>query len=244
MPGAGATAQLADASGQAIYLGNPALFESRLHVSLAPLTTEISRCQAEGKTVVIVGTADGPFGLIAVQDTIRPNAAEAIKQLRRAGIDRTVMLTGDTPEVARIVAARAGIDEFFANLSPEDKVAKVRELVARHHHVAMVGDGINDAPALAEAQVGMAMGTAGTDVALETADVALMADNLEKIAEALRLANRANLLVRQNLVLSSVIIGGLVVGALAGLLSLPVAVLAHEISEFIVIANGLRMLRA
>lgn len=244
LPGAGATARLTDGSGLHLYAGNPALFETRLRVSLARLRADIDRLQTDGKTVVVVGTTDGPLGLIAVQDTIRPNAATAIAELRRAGIERTFMLTGDAAQVARVIARHAGIDEVFANLSPEDKVARVRELASQHHHVAMVGDGINDAPALAQADVGIAMGTAGTDVALETADVALMGDNLEKIAEAFRLAKRADLLVRQNLALSTLIIAVLVVAAIAGLLSLPVAVLAHEISEFLVIANGLRMLHA
>ncbi|KAB2942312.1 MAG: cation-translocating P-type ATPase [Hyphomicrobium sp.] len=244
LPGAGGTARLADGSGISFYIGSPRLFETRLRIDLTPVAAQIARLQADGKTVVVIGTSDAPLGLIAVQDTMRPNAPAAISALRAAGISRTVMLTGDAPAVAQLIAARARIDDVFANLAPEDKVSKVRELASHYRHVAMVGDGINDAPALAEANVGIAMGTAGTDVALETADVALMADNLEKITEALRLARRADVLVRQNLVLSIAIITALVAGAVAGFLSLPVAVLAHEITEFLVIANGLRMLRA
>ena len=154
------------------------------------------------------------------------------------------MLTGDNPRTAHAIAAEAGVDEVFADLKPEDKAAKVRELTNTRGHVAMVGDGVNDAPALAEATVGVAMGAAGTDVALETADVALMADDLERLAYALRLAQRSQRVVRQNLALSILVIGVLVVGALAGAFNLPIAVLGHELSEFVVIGSGLRMLRA
>jgi len=154
------------------------------------------------------------------------------------------MLTGDNERTARVIAGELGIDEVYADLKPEDKVTKVCELAARYGHVAMVGDGVNDAPALAEATVGVAMGAAGTDVALETADVALMADDLEKMVYALTLARRTQTVVTQNLVLSAVVIAALVIGAVAGGLSLPVTVLGHEISEFVVIGSGLRMLRA
>ena len=154
------------------------------------------------------------------------------------------MLTGDNERTARAIARELGIDDVHAGLKPEDKVAKVRELSQRYGHVAMVGDGVNDAPALAEATVGVAMGAAGTDVALETADVALMADNLEKLAYALRLAKRNRSVVNQNLALSTVVIGTLVIGAVTGVFSLPIAVIGHELSEFVVIASGLRMLRS
>ena len=155
-----------------------------------------------------------------------------------------VMLTGDNERTAQAIARELGIDEVYADLKPEDKAVKVRELTSRYGHVAMVGDGVNDAPALAEATVGVAMGAAGTDVALETADVALMADDLEKLAYALRLAKRNQSVVNQNLVLSAVVIGVLVIGAVGGWFTLPIAVLAHEISEFVVIGSGLRMLRS
>jgi Cd2+/Zn2+-exporting ATPase len=158
-------------------------------------------------------------------------------------VEKVVMLTGDNERTARAIAGELGIDDVFAGLKPEDKLAKIRELDSRYGHVAMVGDGVNDAPALAEATVGIAMGAAGTDVALETADVALMADNLEKLAYALEHAKRNRSVVNQNLVLSSLVIAGLVVGAVGGWLSLPAAVLGHEISEFVVIGSGLRMLR-
>jgi Cd2+/Zn2+-exporting ATPase len=153
------------------------------------------------------------------------------------------MLTGDNERTARAIAREVGIDEVYADLTPEDKAGIVRNLTARDGHVAMVGDGVNDAPALAEATVGVAMGAAGTDVALETADVALMADDLDKLVYALRLARRHERVVRQNLALSVIVITVLVVGAVLGQLTLPLAVIGHEMSEFVVIASGLRMLR-
>ena len=224
-------------------MGSPALFSERLGVPLDGAHDDVARLQSEGKTVVLVGDERAAWGLVAIRDTLRENAAHAIRQLHEAGIETVVMLTGDNERTARAIAAEAGIDEFHADLRPEDKAVKVRELAARVGHVAMVGDGVNDAPALAEATVGVAMGAAGTDVALETADVALMADDLEKLVYALRLAQRNQKIVRQNLVLSALVIGVLVVGALAGSFTLPIAVLGHEISEFVVIGNGLRMLR-
>lgn len=241
LTGAGASVRW---NGALVYIGSPDLFESRLGISLAGSREEIQRLQGEGKTVVIVGDEKAPWGLVALRDNIRPNAAKAIDALHAAGVQKVVMLTGDNERTAQAIAMELGIDEIYADLKPEDKVMKVRELAQRYGHVAMVGDGVNDAPALAEATVGIAMGAAGTDVALETADVALMADDLEKLAYALRLAKRNQTVVNQNLALSSVVIGALVIGAIAGVFSLPIAVLGHEISEFIVIGSGLRMLRA
>jgi heavy metal translocating P-type ATPase len=231
-------------NGSTMYVGSPEFFRTKRRVDITSLDARIELLQQQGKTVILVGSEQRVLGLIAIADTIRPNAAEAIRALHAVGIDKVVMLTGDNKRTAEAIARLAGIDEVYADLKPEDKAAKVRELAKRYGHVAMVGDGVNDAPALAEATVGVAMGAAGTDVALETADVALMADDLDKLVYALRLARRNQTVVRQNLVLSSVVISVLVVGAISGFLSLPIAVLGHEISEFIVIGSGLRMLRA
>ena len=208
------------------------------------MSSTIAALKQQGKTVVVVGTEDLPWGVIAMQDTLRPNAAKAVADLRTAGILHVVMLTGDNQQTADAIGRQAGVDEVLADLRPEDKAVKVRELSTRYGHVAMVGDGVNDAPALAEATVGVAMGAAGTDVALETADVALMGDDLEKLVYALRLAQRNQRVVRQNLALSAAVIGVLVVGALAQWFGLPVAVIAHEVSEFVVIGSGLRMLKS
>lgn len=238
--GAGASARFA---GGRVFIGNPRSFGERLGAKFSAVSDPVERLEQEGKTVVLIGDAAGTWGIIALRDTIRANAAQAIAALRSAGIGRVIMLTGDNERSARAIAHDANIDEVHAGLTPEGKVERVRELAGTHGHVAMVGDGINDAPALAAANVGIAMGAAGTDVALETADVALMADDLLKLSYAIGLARRAQAITRQNLVLSAVLIGGLVAGALSGLLSLPIVVAAHELSELAVIANGLRMLR-
>ena len=241
LTGAGATAEV---EGRPVYVGSPDLFSRQLGIGVAGAEAQIEELQASGKTVVLVGDEAGPWALLAIRDNLRENAARAIAALHRVGVERVVMLTGDNERTARAIAREAGIDEVHADLKPEDKAVRVRELTRTVGHVAMVGDGVNDAPALAEATVGVAMGAAGTDVALETADVALMADDLEKLVYALTLARRNQAIVRQNLVLSAVVIGALVIGAVTGAFTLPIAVLGHEISEFIVIGNGLRMLRS
>lgn len=240
LTGAGVSARR---DGQAVYVGSPDFFRSQLGQTLETQTEMVQQLQAEGKTVVAVGDETSVWGLVAIRDNIRPNARQAIAALHAAGVEKVVMLTGDNERTAQAIARELGLDEVYADLKPEDKVTKVRELAESYGHVAMVGDGVNDAPALAEATVGIAMGAAGTDVALETADVALMADNLEKLAYALQLAKRNQSVVNQNLALSAVVIGALVIGAIGGFFTLPIAVLGHEISEFIVIGSGLRMLR-
>lgn len=240
LTGAGASATL---NGKILYIGKPELFDNQVGIGLKPLREQLTRLQAAGNTVVVIGDERAAWALFALRDNIRPNARQAIEDLHRAGVQKVVMLTGDNEHTAQAIAREAGIDDYYANLKPEDKVAKVRQFTKSLGHVAMVGDGVNDAPALAEATVGVAMGAAGTDVALETADVALMADDLEKLVYALGLAQRNRRIVRQNLALSALVIGTLVIGAVAGWFSLPIAVLGHEISEFLVIGNGLRMLR-
>lgn len=240
LTGAGVQAKL---NGSTIYAGSPDLFQKQLNISLTDDVAKIRELQTDGKTVVVIGDEQAPWGLIAIRDTIRQNAQQTIARLHQSGV-RVAMLTGDNDRTAQAIAREVGVDEVYADLKPEDKVARVQELAQKHGHVAMVGDGVNDAPALAEATVGIAMGAAGTDVALETADVALMADDLEKLVYALQLAKRSQSVVNQNLALSAIVISLLVVGALSGSFTLPVAVLGHEISEFIVIGSGLRMLRS
>lgn len=239
LTGAGVQAKL---NGSTIYAGSPDLFQKQLNIPLTDDVAKIRGLQTDGKTVVVIGDEQAPWGLIAIRDTIRQNARQTIEGLHQAGV-RVAMLTGDNDRTAQAIAREVGVDEVYADLKPEDKVARVQELAQKHGHVAMVGDGVNDAPALAEATVGIAMGAAGTDVALETADVALMADDLEKLVYALQLAKRSQSVVNQNLALSAIVISLLVVGALSGAFTLPVAVLGHEISEFVIIGSGLRMLR-
>ncbi len=243
LAGAGARARWRD---KTVVIGRPGYFSQSLGQDLSGLTGEVERLRAEGKTVIAIGAAgeERAWGLIALRDNLRSNAGQAIAGLAQQGIQQVVMLTGDNQRTAQAIAGEAGLETYFADLKPEDKVSKVRQLAGRYGHVAMVGDGVNDAPALAEATVGVAMGAAGTDVALETADVALMADDLEKLVYALGLAQRSQKIVRQNLVLSAIVISVLVLGAVSGVLGLPAAVLGHELSEFLVIGNGLRMLRA
>lgn len=167
-----------------------------------------------------------------------------VSNLKLMGIERVVMLTGDNLITASSIGEQAGVDEVFSDLSPEDKTRKIEELEIRYGKVMMVGDGVNDAPALAAAHVGVAMGAVGTDVALETADVALMGDNLLKLPYLIEFSRRTWNIILQNLGLSIIVIGSLVVGAVTGYFTLPIAVLAHEISELIVIASGLRMLKS
>ena len=239
--GAGARAVVGQ---HTLYAASPTYGEARLDMTFGEHAATIARLEEDGNTVIVIGTEGTAWGLIAMRDTVRKNARAAIEGLRAQGVRRVVMLTGDNPRTAAAVAREVGLDEVYADLKPEDKAIRIRELTMQDGHVAMVGDGVNDAPALAEATVGVAMGAAGTDVALETADVALMADDLEKLVEAIRLARRNQQIVRQNLALSVVVIALLVVGAVTGRFTLPMAVFGHELSEFVVIASGLRMLRA
>ena len=240
LTGAGATGRI---GGRSLFIGSPTWFAGTLTLP-ADTRTQIEALQTAGNTVILLGEDRALLGLIAIADPLRPEAVRAIAELKRAGIRKIIMLTGDNPRTARAIADQAGIDEVFAELKPEDKTRQVKALDAAYGRVAMVGDGVNDAPALAAAHVGIAMGVAGTDVALETADVALMADDLERLPYLIRFSRRNWSVIRQNLALSVVVIGGLIIGAVTGAFALPVAVLAHEVSEFIVIASGLRMLRA
>ncbi len=236
----------ASVAGRALLVGNEALFAD-FGLPLDPAAVAAAaRLRADGKTVMFVGApqeAGGrTLGLIAVADVVRPVAREVVAALKRLGVVKTVMLTGDNERAARAIARQAGIDEVRAGLLPEQKLAAIEGLMAQYGAVAMVGDGVNDAPALATATVGVAMGAAGTDVALETADVVLMADDLTKLPYAIELSRRTRRIIRQNLTFALGVIAVLVGFALAGEVPLPVGVVGHEGSTIVVVANGLRLL--
>ncbi len=227
----------------AILIGNERLFAGALTLP-AQLIDTAERWRAAGKTVMFVGDAtDGRMlGGIAVADVVRPIAREAVAALRKIGVVHTVMLTGDNERAARAIAAAAGVDEVHAGLLPEEKLAVIEQLKAKYGGVAMVGDGVNDAPALAAATLGIAMGAAGSDAALETADVVLMADDLNKLPYAIALSRQTRRIIRQNLTFALGIIVVLVSFALAGAVPLPIGVVGHEGSTIIVVLNGLRLL--
>jgi Cd2+/Zn2+-exporting ATPase len=208
-----------------------------------PIPEDVLALQHEGKTTIFVMEQGRLLGVIAVADLPREQAVETIAALRKLGVKRIAMLTGDYRPVAESIARQLGVDEVYAELLPGDKVEIVRKLQAEGA-VAMVGDGINDAPALALADVGIAMGAAGTDVAMETADIVLMADDLTKLPFTFRLARRARAIIFQNLAFSIAVIVGLVLATFTVGLSLPLAVIGHEGSTIIVVLNGLRLLRS
>lgn len=204
--------------------------------------TLVDRLRSEGKTAVLVGTAGGLDGIIGVRDEIRAGAKEAVASLHGLGL-KVVMLTGDSEAAARAISADLGIDDFRAGLLPEEKSRAVAALEEEFGPVAMVGDGINDGPALARATVGIAMGAAGTDAAIEAADIALMADDLAMVPRAMEIGKRARRISSQNIAFSLLVLAILVPSALLGGLSVAEAVLFHESSEILAVLNGLRAAR-
>jgi Cd2+/Zn2+-exporting ATPase len=226
-----------------VLLGNHKLFEERRLCSPA-LHAEVEALSAHGRTPVIVARDLEPIGLIAVADRPRETSRDTVDLLRQQGIHAIVMLTGDSQATAHAIAQELGVDDYRAELLPQDKVAAIEELKRRYGSVAMVGDGINDAPALASADVGIAMGAAGSDAALETADIALMADDLLKIPYALRLSRAAVRNIKMNLAISLVLKAAFVVAAVTGVATLWMAILADTGASVLVVANALRLLRA
>jgi Cd2+/Zn2+-exporting ATPase len=226
-----------------VVLGNHRLFEER-QLCTAAVHAELDRLSAKGATPVLVAQNRVAVGIIGVADRPRENGRDVIDALRRQGIAPIVMLTGDHAPTANAVGAALGVDDVRADLMPEDKVAEVEKLRARFGAVAMVGDGINDAPALASADLGIVMGAAGSDAALETADIALMADDLMKVPYALRLSRATLRNIKINLGISLVLKAAFVAASIAGIATLWMAVLADTGATVIVIANALTLLRA
>ena len=229
--------------GHTVTVGTPQLMlDNRIALS-ADAEKAHSALSSAGKTAVLVALDGAAIGILAVADTLREAARETVERLRASGLKRIVMLTGDDERTAQAIAREAGITEVHAGLLPEDKLRHIRQLQREGHTVAMVGDGINDAPALAAADIGIAMGAAGTDVAIETADIALMADDLRKLPAAIRLSKATLLNIRQNVVIALVTVTGLILGVLAGQVHMGGGMLIHELSVLLVIVNAVRLLR-
>jgi Zn2+/Cd2+-exporting ATPase len=226
-------------NGETVCLGNLAMFRGEAVPD--NVTTTMRKLEAAGQTTIIVKCGARFLGILGVADTMRPEATETITALRRIGIERSVMLSGDNPVVARAVARQVGIDDARAPLMPDGKVAALRGL-AKDGGVAMVGDGVNDAPALAAASVGIAIGGAGSDVAMETADMVLMGDGLHHLPFAVKLARTASSVIDQNLFLALGVSAILAMASIFGWVRIGEAVVLHEGSTLLVVANGLRLL--
>lgn len=201
----------------------------------------IAKLAESGQTVVLIALDGQLSGALGISDTLRPEAAGMIRRLRENGLQHIIMLTGDTPDTAEAIGRKAGITEVRAGLLPDDKHDHIQQLQKDGHRVAMIGDGINDAPALARADIGIAMGAAGTDVAIETADIALMSDDLLKIPEALRLSRLTMRNIYQNVTLALLTVALLLTGVFMGSVHMAAGMLIHELSVMVVILNGVRL---
>ncbi len=226
------------------YVGNPHLFDEILSGGISPnLKTTITDLQNKGKTVMVAGTATEILALLAVADEVRENSQSVIQKLHSLGIQKTIMLTGDNKGTANAIGQHVGVSDIQAELLPQDKLTFIKDLRHQYDRVAMVGDGVNDAPALAAATVGIAMGGAGTDTALETADIALMANDLGKLPFTLKLSRKALFIIKQNITFSLVIKLVALLLVIPGWLTLWIAVFADMGATLIVTLNGLRLLR-
>ena len=240
VPGKGIVATL---GGVAYWAGNRALMAERNVTMSEEARASFEMLEADGKTSILIGNGSEVLGAIAVADTLRESAVLALEALKKQGVKNFVMLTGDAPLVARNIGAKLGFAEadIYAGLLPEDKL-KLVEKFREKGQVAFIGDGVNDAAALATAHVGVAMGVGGSDVALEAADIALLSDDLTKLAHTHKLSKDANLIIKQNLFFAVGIMGVMVVATIFGNLSLPLGVIGHEGGTLLVVANGLRLL--
>jgi Cd2+/Zn2+-exporting ATPase len=232
----------ATVNGALVEIGSGRLWEERGEEVPASIVQAVESMQSNGRSTMIVRHGDRWLGALGLSDQPRENVRSVLDALRAMGVRPLVMLTGDNRGVAQAIASSVGVDAFEAELLPEDKVSAIRSLREKHGEVAMVGDGVNDAPALAHATVGIAMGGAGTAVALETADIALMGDDLGKLPFAVGISRQARRIIQQNLWISLAIIAGLLVATATGTSGIGLAVLIHEGSTLVVLANALRLL--
>ncbi|PKL58107.1 MAG: heavy metal translocating P-type ATPase, partial [Methanomicrobiales archaeon HGW-Methanomicrobiales-5] len=230
-------------AGEPVYIGNPRLFADLGIALSAPVAQEVGRLQGEGKTVMVVGSESKFYGIIAMADEVRASSATAIEALKQAGVRHTIMLTGDNGATAKAMASQVGVHEYRAELLPQDKVTAMQELIGKYGKVAMIGDGINDAPALALSTVGIAMGGTGTDAAMETADIVLMSDDLVKLPFTIKLSRKSLAIIRQNISFSLAIKALAVLAVFPGWLTLWLAILADMGASIVVTLNSLRLLR-
>jgi len=237
--GRGAQAEI---DGQTIYIGNIRLFED-LGYDLTQDGKALADFERQGKTVMLAGTQKRILGLIAVADTLREDSEKAITALHKAGMKHIAMLTGDNSRVAGTIAQKLDLDTFYSELLPADKVSVIKTMVRDYGKVVMVGDGVNDAPAMAVATVGVAMGVAGSDVALETADVALMNDDLSKLAYVVKLSHKTVAIIKQNIAFSISIKVVFLLLLFLGMANLWLAVLADMGASLLVTLNGMRLMR-
>jgi Zn2+/Cd2+-exporting ATPase len=229
--------------GTTYYVGSPGLFQEISTTSLQNLVSKIALLQSQGKTVMVFGTESEIFALIAVADEVRETSREVIERLHKLGIEKTIMLTGDNQGTAKAIGENVGVTDIQSELLPQDKLAVIKEMRKKYGKVAMVGDGVNDAPALAASTVGIAMGGAGTDTALETADVALMADDLKKLPFTIELSRKALNIIKQNITFSLGIKLVALLLVIPGWLTLWIAIFADMGATLLVTLNGLRLLR-
>lgn len=232
----------AEVDGETLYVGSAKLFEE-LGQSTTLHESRLKALEHEGKTAVLVGSRDTVYGIIAVADTLRPNSRNAILSLRASGIDNITMLTGDNNRVAAAIAGGLELDDFRSDLMPDGKVAAVQDIARQYGKVLMVGDGVNDAPALAAADVSVAMGVAGSDTAIETADIALMADDLDKLSYIIRLSRKTVAVIKENIGFSILIKVIFVIAAFFGMVNLWLAVFADVGASILVTLNGMRLMR-
>ena len=232
----------ANYQGNTIYIGNLELFKNIDKGVPSEVSEKVRGLEGEGKTTMLIKRGDEFIGMLGLMDTPREKAKETLAQLKKLGIKKMIMLTGDNQKVADAVAREIGLTEALGSLLPEEKVEAIKNLARQENKLAMIGDGVNDAPAMANSTVGIAMGAAGSDVALETADIALMADKLETLPFAIGLSRKAKSVIKQNLWVSLGVVALLIPATIMSWASIGVAVAIHEGSTLIVVINALRLL--